>query len=350
MKKLFFHLIIIGAVSVLPILFFFTSYYFNKQQLTYNFQRNLSYQVKNIKTFDLRYNSYYIAGQSNNDIYLGNSMASLHVLKINYLLTDTQSANIEVNKAILKPNGLYMLHVDSTKFHLFNGNDRSVLSGKTGLWKASTDSIFTPYFSQTATISNQSMVFRYISSKTGNNAFRKVSLPNSTTIENENILEKQIDGLFCTDGVLEYNHHLNKLIYLYYYRNQILLIDTNLKLIKKIKTIDPIDSVKFKVSKIKSENSVTLSSPSLIVNARCSTWNKYLFVQSKLMGQHEDETLFKTSTVIDVYDLETYKYRFSIYLPNFNNKPIRQFKVTGNYIYTLSDQFITMYTINLSKS
>ncbi|MBB5439651.1 hypothetical protein HDC92_003347 [Pedobacter sp. AK017] len=55
-----------------------------------------------------------------------------------------------------------------------------------------------------------------------------------------------------------------------------MLIDTNLNLVKKIKTIDPIDSARFKVDQLRAEKSFTFASPTLMVNANCSNQGKYL--------------------------------------------------------------------------
>lgn len=114
-----------------------------------------------------------------------------------------------------------------------------------------------------------------------------------------------------------------------------------------MKTIDPIEHAKFKVSRIESEHSSTFTSPALLVNANCSWWKNYLFVQSKLMGKQEDETRFKYSTVLDIYDLKKSVYLYSVYLPLLNDHPIRQFKVIGGLIYTLTDNNIASYTIKL---
>jgi hypothetical protein len=346
MKQIHVYLFAIGCLSILPILVFLSLYFYKRRQVSYNFKRNIHYKIDSIKPIDIHFNSYYFAGASGNDFYLGNSTAPFHLLKINSSSTDTLSVKIKANKTDVKLNGLYTVYTDSIHFYLFNGFERSILKGDISNWEATPYPIFTPYFSLVIPLSYQSMVFRMVSTKTGNNSLRKESLP-AKTIENESVLEKQVDGLFCTDGMLDYNKHICKIIYTYYYRNQILLLDTNLKLVTKIKTIDPVDSAKFKVAPINSKNSITFSSPPLVVNAKTSTWKKYLFVQSKLMGKQEDETLFKTSTVIDIYDLEKNTYQYSIYLPNYDNYPIRQFKVVNGYIYSLADRYLIRYALQL---
>lgn len=346
MKKAYKRIILIVGVSLIPILFFFFNNYYKQRNISYNFKRNFKYEVKTLKLFDILYNSYYIAGFVDNHIYLGNYQAIFHVLRINASLTDSLFIRIQANRKDLKYNSLYTVRVESDNVYLFNGVDRSILKGTTDNWETFPDPIYTPYFSQAVPINNNTIAFRYVSNKTGFNALRKESKV-SGRIENETILEKQVDGLFCTDGVLQYSKMLKKLVYTYYYRNQVILMDTNLQVVKKIKTIDPIDTAIIKVAAVKSNHETTLASPPIMVNARSVIWRKYLFVHSKIMGRHEDHVKFKNSSAIDVYNLETSKYCYSFYLPNHNDHPMAQFIVLEGCILALSDHFLVKYYIDL---
>jgi hypothetical protein len=135
----------------------------------------------------------------------------------------------------------------------------------------------------------------------------------------------------------------------YSYRNEILIIDTNLKVVKKINTIDPIDTAKIKIDKIRSNKSTTFSAPPILVNASYSIWNRYIFIHSKIMARNEDEAFFHDSSVIDIYNLSNGKYLYSFYIPSYNYKPISGFQVFDNYLITLSDKYIIKYDIKLPK-
>lgn len=347
MKNPYKYLLIIGLASIIPLILLLAIYYFNLEKITYNFTRNIPYKIERVKQYELKYNSYYFGGKTDHHIFLGNYTSFQHVFKISTQLTDTQSITIDINKADTSlTKSIFTLHIDSPYFYLFNGTAPSVLKGNIGKWSAEKDVIEVPYFSQSSVLSSSSLVFRFLSKTTGNYSLRKETI-NQIPITNNSILEKQVDGRFCTDGILQYCKKLQKIVYLYYYRNEILLIDTNLNLVRKIKTIDPIDTARFKVSEIKSENAITFTSPPLLVNAKCSIWQKYLFVQSKLMGKHEDEARFNNSTVIDIYDLEKGNYVYSFYLPLINNRAIQQFSVIDNYVFTLTGKTISQYLIKL---
>jgi hypothetical protein len=314
MKNLYYYLIATALISIAVILALYVNYNKKLEAHSYSFSRKISHAVKTIKRFDLGFNSYYFSGQSATDLYLANQTLDNYLLRISHSMTDTQSVRIKIKGPGLNPKGRYMISVDSNNFYLFNGSVRSIFMGKTATWIAATVNMPMPFFQESIPLNNKSVFFRYVNSKTRTNSLRKVSV-SGESIDNDFIFKKQVDGLFCTSGQLEYNSHMNLLTYMYYYRNEILLIDTNLKETGKIKTIDPIDTARIEISKIKSKNA-SVATSSLLVNAKSATWKNYIFVLSKLMGKHEDNVKFKTSTVLDIYDLRNRSYRYSIYLPD----------------------------------
>lgn len=320
----------------------------NNEKITYNFERNIVYPENGIRMerADLKYYSYYFAGVNDNFLYLGNSKTSLHLLRVNSTLKDTTSITIKAGQ--LPEFGNFKISVDSNRFFLSNGIGKSVMKGDTKYWKANLDNSQSIYFTDFIPLNNFSYLYNYVSSNTNENTLRKQSI-NGKVIDNKNLLIKQVDGLFCTSGMMKYNKQANVLIYMYYYRNQLIVIDTNLKLVKRIKTIDPIDTAVFTTSEFKSNNKSVITSPALVVNARFDIWENYIFVQSKLMGKDEDEQRFNSSTVIDIYDLNNSKYVSSIYIPNQPKEPISDFKVLDSFIYTISDHYINRYVTKLPK-
>lgn len=129
-----------------------------------------------------------------------------------------------------------------------------------------------------------------------------------------------------------------------------LLIGGDLNLLKKMKTIDPIDTAKFKIAKIESSKSLTFSSPALMVNANSCSSGRLMFIESKIQAMNDLETIFKDAMVIDVYDLIGQQYLYSFYLRSHDQQKATQFKVIGNYIFVLSDQYLIRYTIELPEN
>lgn len=323
-----------------------TKYLLHQRKIAYDFQRNIILPIRHTNIKSIKYNSYYFAGQNGHDLYLGNFTAPQHGLVINALTLDTASFKINLNAEQLENPTYCRLYVDSTQFYLYNGVSRQIFTGSTYRWQATTSNIYSPYFNQFIPITDHSYIFRMVSKKTGVNIFRKESAFTPRT-ENDSALIKQIDGIFCTDGSLHYNRELKRMMYTYYYRNQTLILDTNLRLLGTVKTIDPIDSVRFTVSSNGSAGKTTFSSPKTIVNRSSCSWKNLLFIQSKIIGKNEDELLFKKSTVIDVYNIETHNYLYSFYLRDTQLGPVSQFRVLNDCIIAIVGKSVIKYHIQL---
>lgn len=339
---------LVTIISLIPIVILLGSYLHRLNKLSGDFTRLFPFNYTDAKFFDLHYNSYYIAGTIDTNIFLGNYSTIPQLLKMNSLLKDTATINVNIIAPNKNELGSYRIIVDSSNFYVYYGMRHTVMKGSTDNWTAFPLNIFSPYFHAAVPVSSSSMVFAYMNSKKNENSFRKESI-GGAKIENDEILEKQVDGQFCTSGILEYNKQLNVLTYLYTYRNQILVMDTNLNLIKKIKTIDGIDTARFEVSKINSTGSKVITKPTILVNPKCATYKQYLLVHSKIMGKHEDDKQFEHSTVIDIYDIQQGHYVYSFSLPNNKKVNISQLKVINGDVYTMSGKYLNKYRIKLPE-
>lgn len=340
---------LIAALSTVPILLFYGAYYLKLERNSYDFKRNFVTPIRGMHRLDIKFTNFYFAGKVKDSIYLGNYAATGRLIKTDTLLSTYGRWAIKMDTSDFVNNrGQYTIHLDGGNFYMFNGAAKSVVKGELSNWKAKPFAISAPYFQEAVSVSPQSMVFRYVSSKTNTNSLRKESLTGSS-IENDTVMKKQVDGLFCTSGMLRYASDSQKLIYTYYYRNEVLILDTNLNLIKRMKTIDPIDSARFKTASIKSDQTTVSVSPTLLVNGKSAVWRNYLFIQSALMGKNEDDVTFKKSAVVDVYDLEKYSYVYSFYLPDQDKVAIKSFAVYDGDIYTLSDHYINKFKLILPK-
>ncbi|SDL16251.1 hypothetical protein SAMN04487898_115158 [Pedobacter sp. ok626] len=343
MKNSIFKLVGVMCIAILPILLLLYSYKNQLEKKSYSFTRKIIYPLERMDRVKLDRESYYLAGVASEEIYLANNYNTGWMLSFDQNLKQ-KKIKLNLSKAnLVKDKGQYRAHISDGRFYLYNGLGRSILSGTLEAWTAFNYPIFTPYFQDAVAMGAESIVFRYVNSRTGQNSILKTTY--NDKLENINLLQKQVDGLYCTSGMLKYNKALNKLIYLYYYRNQILQIDTNLNLAAITNTIDPIDSVKFTSATIKSENKMVQTSPPILVNAHCATWGNYLYVHSKVMGRREDNRKFDNAAVIDVYDLKLGSYLHSFYLHNQNKTAISDLLVDGNVLYTISGQYLNKYTL-----
>ena len=297
-------------------------------------------------TLDVKYNSYYIAGATDNHIYFGNVSAVRHLLAMDTNLADTQHVELLIRGL----EGLQFRNVsvmiDSPYYYFADGTIPAIFKGSLENWKANRYSNDNIQFMEFIPISGTSSFVRKI--PTGSKVItlgKKTNGPPYLQLAPD-LLEKQIDGRFCTDGMIHYDRKLFQLVYVYYYRNQFICTDSSLNMLYRANTIDTVSQAKIKVAKIKSDNTFTMSAPPMTVNKKSSVSNGRLFINSNLLAKNEDKKAFESSSVIDVYDLKGGQYEMSFYIPKFNGYDIREFQVFDDLLIALYDHWVIKYQLN----
>lgn len=296
-------------------------------------------------SLDIKYNSYYIAGSTGKTIYLGNSTAPAHLLITNASLSDTTHVVLKIPTELKAKLKSFKVSVDSPFFYIHDGISPAILQGRVGIWKADKFMYDSAYFTQSVAIGKKSFIIRSVSNRTGEYVLAKETneLPHLKLATN--ILEKQVDGLFCTDGTMHYVSDLGALVYVYFYRNQFIRIDTNLNVVFRGKTIDTVSRAKIQVAKISSENAITLSAPPLLVNKRSTASGNWLFVNSNLLAKNELKTRSEKAAVVDVYDLSNGIYQFSFYLYNYGDEKLTDILVRKDLLIALHGKYILTYKL-----
>nr|WP_233783345.1 MauE/DoxX family redox-associated membrane protein [Flavivirga eckloniae] len=298
------------------------------------------------KELDLAYNSYYIAGADQGKIYLGNSISPFHLITLDTTLQNKETIRLTLDQDSL-PYKSMQLRVIPPHFFLMDGVKSYIFRGNTTDWKASSVINKPVYFSQVEPIDSVSLLIRGVSSETRENVLGKVNLLESGKIDlTHDLLQKQIDGIFDTDGSLQYNRQLQKLVYTYYYRNQFIVADTNLQLSHLGKTIDTISHAQIEVGTIASKDQLKMAAPPLIVNRSSTTYGDYLFVNSKLIGKNEPKHIWKRASIIDVYNLVDNTYEFSFYVYGIKKDKLRSFRVLHDKFIGLVGNHIVTYQLN----
>ncbi|HRJ29745.1 MAG TPA: hypothetical protein PLV21_04005 [Cyclobacteriaceae bacterium] len=165
-------------------------------------------------------------------------------------------------------------------------------------------------------------------------------------VQSPGILEKQLDGLFCVDGMLHYNSALKQLIYVYYYRNEFICMDTALQVVYKGRTIDGVERVQIRVAENKSRQTMTLASPPRIVNKKSHSSGEWLFIHSAIRATNESRSTFQKNDVLDVYSLRDGHYSGSFYIPRINGEKLRDFKVYENLLVTIHGRILTTFDLH----
>ncbi|MCD0474048.1 hypothetical protein LPB87_06530 [Flavobacterium sp. EDS] len=296
-------------------------------------------------TIDLKYNSYYFAGAGNGKLYLGNSTVPLYLLSI-----DSKLQQQKINVALERDNFSFKsirMTVRPPFFYILDGRTPSVFSGLITDWKAKLQSPKPPYFSIGTPVDSSTIVFRGISKISGSNILGVFKAGDqSKNIMAPQLLQKQIDGVFDTDGMLHYSEELKRIVYIYSYRNEYIVADKNAKLDYRGNTIDTVSRAQIKVAYLKKETEQAMAIPTLSVNANSSVCKHLLFVNSNVPGRYEQKEVWKQASVIDVYDLDKKGYLFSFHVYGVDGKKLRNFLVTPTHVYALIDTKLVIYQLN----
>lgn len=297
-------------------------------------------------TFKLKSHSSYIAGGTRHTVYLGNYAAPLRLLIINSATLDTQYVRLNVRGISTQKFWSATVQIDSPDYYLSDGAVPIIYKGSVKDWKAEkylSDSI---YFQNIVPIHPGAFAIKSLSGSTRENVLGKITAWAPYQHFTEHILQKQLDGVFCTNGMMHFNKALNRLIYLYYYRNQFMVVDTSMNLVYRGNTIDTTSRVKIKVATIESGQSKTLSSPPYFVNRLSATSGDWLFVNSNLLAKNEYINAFEKGDVIDLYNLRTGKYAFSFYLYHLHGKnKMSELRVFEDTMVVRWDNVIRIYQL-----
>lgn len=311
-----------------------------------NFIRRFpKHPTKDKIAIELPYASYFLAGYDNKHIYLGNKTAPLLVTIYDLKLKKIKEVRINMPRIDFKYKAP-RLSVKPPYFYFTDGTVPCVFTGDTLTWKATLKSDTKDYFNAFVPTNKHSGIVRAVSSKTKQNVLGVLWFgEEKKLILNHNLLKKQVDGLFDTSGQLLFNEQTNQVIYTYFYRNQFLITNPNLTLIKTGKTIDTITKAQVKVAKIKSKNEIVLAKQPLLVNRLMASYGNYLFVNSALMGKHEPKIMWDKASIIDVYNLKDNTYAFSFYIYNKQDTTMDEFIVINDYVVNLNGKHLTIERI-----
>jgi hypothetical protein len=273
-----------------------------------------------------------IAGAFAKTIFLKDRSVSDAILSVNWSLEDTMRIQV---KGIADSE----IFLDSPYFFLQSGHAAKLSRGHIEDWSIDTTFGGIPGFTAIQAIPGNSVVLRTIDLKRRKNVFVK----STELTAPHDILETQVDGILCTDGHLQYSKVYSRLVYTYSYRNQFLVLDTNLHVILKGKTIDTTSVARIAVKEM--DGKITMSKPPFIVNQDIAVSGKYLFVNSRLVARNESLKDADNNSVIDVYNILDGSYRFSFYIKNIDGARMRTFIVQDLSVFAIFPQRISRYDI-----
>ncbi len=260
------------------------------------------------QSLDLVYTGYYFAGNTENSLYLSNHNHAGHVVQFSKDLR--QSTPLGIQLPALEYHTLKTT-IDSPYFYVSEGSLGYMYHGRLDNPQGRLLVENLP-FRQVTPIHPRFLATLRLQQR--ENILAGIRLADSPGQSLTYKPEKQVDGIFCTDGQLHYDPTDQLLVYLFQYRNQYLVLDTNLNLQRAAHTIDTITTAKIRVEQ-PDPNTYTLSAHALTVNKRSRLYRQHLYVQSGLVSDTEDPDVLKKWAIIDVYHVPSGTYRYSFYLP-----------------------------------
>lgn len=310
-----------------------------------NFVRRLPEQFNKTHDTDLKFNSYYFAGSGKGKIFLGNSTSPLLLTEIDTTLKTKKEIVVKISNYNLPFRSL-QIKIEGNYFYVHDGTVPCLFRGKTDLWTARQIPLKEDFFSNAVFTDSVTMAFR-TRKKNGESILATLQFNKSKTQKvNASLLQKQIDGIFDVDGNLLYDRATNKLIYLYFYRNQFIVTDQQLNLITRGKTIDTVSKANIKIAYNSDRHEKKLAAPPLMVNKNAYFYKGLLFVHSALMGKYEDSKMWKQASLIDVYDTADNSYIVSFYIYNIKGQKLRRFMVQDDKFFAVVGSHLVTYSLN----
>lgn len=299
--------------------------------------------VSKVGTLDLGFNTYYFAGADKGKIYLGNYSAP---------------AVITVLDSTLKRIGDYRITLDDTLnfksvhvrvrppfFYVFDGNVPCIYQGSIKNWHAKLLFKDLQRFSVMVPLDSNKVAFRSATLEFGN-LLGTIDLESDSIVYKHDLLQKQVDGVFDTDGSLHYSVDSKRFVYVYYYRNQYTVTDYDLSLLHRGNTIDTTTQAKIKVQYLEKTKQTKFAAPPQIVNRQTALCDNLLFVNSMLPGKFEPRVMWNKAAMVDVYDIHKKSYVMSFYVSNMLQKKFSGFVVTGTHLFALFDSTLVAYRLD----
>lgn len=308
-----------------------------------NFTRRYPHHpIKRTHELDLGFNSYYLAGVGQGKVFLANSTSPLHIVVSDTTLRDTLHFQMKIPYENIGFRSIKTI-VRPPYFYFMDGTVPIIFRGSTDTWAANPILKGEAYFSLAVPLSPNTFAIRARSTLNNENELGLVRLGDSIPLLlKPDLLQKQVDGVFDTDGVLLHDALSNQVVYVHYYHNKIILADTLLQRTSFGQTIDTISFPNIKVATLQKNDQRKMAAPPLIVNKRAAVHNGLLFVQGNLLGRNESRFMWKRASVIDVYDLMDQSYVLSFYVHHFQGKPLKDFLVAeGNFIGIFDKTLVT---------
>lgn len=306
---------------------------------------------RNVRSVDLQIMTRINLGNDNYDFagWIGNRLYLCHV-DAPYSLIEVQqnfiSDTIHLRNPLMKQITTAQIQIDSPFFYMGDLNNYFIYKGRIENWIVHERVNGPRFFSEYLPVSDSTVVYRTLADS--KREYRLTVESANQVIDGFGLIQTQIDGLFCTDGMLRFDQVTRSIVYTYFYRNQFIRAGTKLQLLRRNQTIDTTSQAKISVAYNAKDKYASLSSPPRIVNRAIECSNGKLLVNSNLIADNESLDAFQSADVIDVYDLVSGNYLYSFYVPRNDGVRFTHFDLHKNQLFILRGKALEIYEPNPS--
>jgi hypothetical protein len=342
-KSVYILLVMTAAIGVVCMLAWTTIRQKNeKNGFVRKFEINLNPAVMNVAIKDP--NILNIAGAIEGQLYFKTRTPG-KIIATNYKLGNKRVVSVDIPEVKnLSPS--FICLIDSSGINIMAGNLPGIITAPVNGGKAQTHRFRNAAFSRAVKISANSYVLRgFDSTVKSDQIFIKRNLHSGVTVKAPNVIERKEDAGITTDGFLHYDSKTNLLTYIFFYANKFICMDTSLNLVNVWNTIDKTYEFQIKANIV--EQSITNTTPALVVNDMNCVSNGKLYNISRLRADNEIAADFDQNSVVDIYDIKTGIYERSFYIPNYNGERVIRFKIINDLIIILYRSYLATYQLTI---
>ncbi|WP_121667549.1 MauE/DoxX family redox-associated membrane protein [Mesonia aquimarina] len=308
-----------------------------------SFKRTYLPDLTLLNTQALPYNSYYLAGTTNDSVYLGNSTGYLTVVAGDLELTSLRYNTIKAEP--LPKTSIPKLSVLHDYFYLIDGSNGIILKGKHTDWQAHPINKQIPYFNAIQVLPCNKYAIRVLKRPTQEQELALFNPHNLSLNIKPDILTKRSDGIFDLDGMFSYNAANDKVIYTFFYQSKYIVLETDFSEWCTFKTeVQPPDNT-FSEVRVSSGKEKVPSKQLTPIHKTSTSYGNYHYISNNIQSQSDSPKTVKTNTIIDIYQLDTGTYQQSIKVPSYNHALLKQFEVTDNYLIALYERTLVTYKL-----
>jgi hypothetical protein len=341
-RRMMMILLSVIASSGIVVLLFLRSEHIIKRENNFT-RRFLLHPVLEDQSVTLDHEQYYFAGSDQSHIYLGNKHYPQTLVTIDHNLGGTKKLKMMPSDFKYTFRNL-QVQVKGPYYYLYDGIVPVIYRGKLGNAAPKTISYGDAYFTQLVVLDSVRFALRTQSKADKMFTIAGLDLTRQRKVKlYPGILEKQVDGVFDSDGRLTSSGHSDTLVYAYTYRNTFLIMNNQFQLKRKLHTIDTTTVAKIRTGS-QSNGVHKLIAPPLKVNQNISANRNLAFIQSDLMGKHESVKSWENAKVIDIYRTDKQEYIGSFYIYNQGKNKLTDFIVTDQYLFAIVGDQLVRYT------